>query len=664
MRLFTAFAALLCGVILTGPTAAQQGPSLAPVPPRPTLETPAATPSPGAAPLTAADVEAWLDGYMPYALQSGDIAGAVVVVVKDGQILVQKGYGYADAAKRTPVDPARTLFRPGSVSKLFTWTAVMQQVEQGKLDLDADINTYLDFKIPPGPGGKPITLRDVMTHTPGFEEAIKELIVPAGGSVPTLGAAVKRWTPGRIFAAGTTPAYSNYATAMAGYAVERASGVPFATYVEQNIFTPLGMRNASFRQPLEPRLLANMSKGYELGSGEPQPYEHIPMAPAGSLAATGTDMAAFMIAHLQNGAYGDKRILSEKTAQIMHGTGRDILPPLNRMLLGFYETNTNGRRAIAHGGDTQYFHSDLELFIDDNVGVFVSMNSSGREGVTGNIRSALFEQFADRYLPGPEPEGKVDAATAKQHAQMIAGAYWNSRRPENSLLSFLNLMGEAKVVANADGTISVSILKTFGGAPKKWREIAPFVWVDTTGDSRLAGKVVDGKVVRWGVDDYPFMVFDRSPAAKSATWLAPGLVASLVVLLLTAILWPVTAIVRRRYGQTFPLAGREALAYRLVRVGAAASALSIVAWGGAMVAMLGSLGLLSAKMDWVLWLLHILGSIGVIGGFGLAVWNAWLVWRGDRSWFGKLWSALLVLATALCLYVAVAFHLVGFGVNY
>ena len=105
-------------------------------------------PSARPAPHDTSDVDAWLDGYMPYAMETGDIAGAVVVVVKDGQVLTERGFGYADVAKRMPVDPSATLFRPGSVSKLFTWTAVMQLVEQGKLDLDADVNTYLDFKIP------------------------------------------------------------------------------------------------------------------------------------------------------------------------------------------------------------------------------------------------------------------------------------------------------------------------------------------------------------------------------------------------------------------------------------------------------------------------------------------------------------------------------------
>ena len=129
----------------------------------------------GAVPLTKADVDVWLDGFLPYALRTGDIPGAVVTVVKDGQILTARGFGFADREKRTPVDPERTLFRPGSVSKLVTWTAAMQLVEQGKLDLDKDVNTYLDFKIPEY-NGKPVTLRQLMTHTAGFEEAVKDII--------------------------------------------------------------------------------------------------------------------------------------------------------------------------------------------------------------------------------------------------------------------------------------------------------------------------------------------------------------------------------------------------------------------------------------------------------------------------------------------------------
>src|SRR5688572_4550566 len=180
--------------------------------------------APTAPELTRADAETWLDGFMPYALGSADIAGAVVVIVKDGQVLLQKGYGYADVAARKPVDPELTLFRPGSVSKLFTWTAVMQLVEQGKLDLDADVNTYLDFKVPPR-DGQPVTLRNFLTHTPGFEEQLKGLMFADPASITPLRESLARWVPTRIFAAGSTPAYSNYATALAGHIVERVSGM-------------------------------------------------------------------------------------------------------------------------------------------------------------------------------------------------------------------------------------------------------------------------------------------------------------------------------------------------------------------------------------------------------------------------------------------------------
>src|SRR6185312_765117 len=256
-----------------------------------------ATSAPGetAHDLTKADVDAWLDGYMPYALKAGEIPGAVVVVVKDGQPLTMRGFGYSDLKAQKPVDPELTLFRPGSVSKLFTWTAVMQLVQAGKLNLDTDVNTYLDFQIPPR-DGQPITLRNIMTHTAGFEEQIKTLIGYDRNTVPENEQQLKRWIPTRVYAPGTTPAYSNYATALAGYIVQRVSHEPFDEYIERHIFAPLGMTNSSFRQPLPPRLQPMMSTGYRVASGEPVPFEYIGPSPAGALSTTGADMAKFMIA--------------------------------------------------------------------------------------------------------------------------------------------------------------------------------------------------------------------------------------------------------------------------------------------------------------------------------------------------------------------------------
>src|SRR5437763_5124411 len=435
--------------------------------------------------LTRGALETWLDEYMTREQAEKKTAGAVVVVVKNGEVLLEKGYGFADLARHIPVDSERTLFRAGSVSKLFTWTAVMQLVEQGKLDLDADINGYLDFKIPPR-NGKPITLRNLMTHTPGFDEAIRALIIADPKDLPTLEAGLKHWIPPRVTDAGSTPAYSNYGAGLAGYIVQRVSGMSFDDYIEQKIFAPLSMSQATFRQPLPERFQADMSKGYKVASGEPQPFELVTLPPAGSLSISGTAMAPFMIAHLQKGAFGSGRILQEATAVEMHGTPSTMIPLLNRMLLGFYENNINGHRVITHGGDTTYFHTELNLFVDDGVGLYISVNSLGKDGAAGPIRTMLFKEFSDRYFPAPLPEGSVDAKTAKEHAQLMAGRYTFTRRTHTTFLSLLNLFGEIQVAAEKDGTITVDALKGTDEQPKKWRELAPFVWRNVAGGDRLA----------------------------------------------------------------------------------------------------------------------------------------------------------------------------------
>jgi len=664
MRILRTLITLLCAILVLGPAIAQSGPALMPESPKAEQRSPIAPTAQSPRELTATNLETWLDGFMSYALQRGGIAGGVVAVVKDGQIVLAKGYGYADADKRIPVNGERTLFRPGSVSKLFTWTAIMQLVEQGKLDLDQDVNTYLDFKIPPR-NGKPVTLRAIMTHTAGFEERVKGLITSKRENLQPLGDYYRGWVPDRIYDVGGTPAYSNYATGLAGYIIQRVSGQSFDSYIDQHILRPLGMVNSSFRQPLPPRLLANMSKGYPLASEPAEPYELVMPAPAGSLASTGEDMAKFMIAHLQNGSFGGVSILRPQTARMMHTTPHTVIPPLNRMMLGFYETNINGRRAISHGGDTQWFHSNLTLFIDDGVGLYISVNSLGKDGAAGPIRTALFKKFADRYLPGPASAGKVDPKIAAKHAGMMAGNYDNSRASASNFFAALNLLGQVKVAANDDGTITISALTDLAGAPKKWREIAPFVWLDSSGEDRLAAKVVDGEVVRFSIDEIsPFMVFDRTPWWKSSAWLLPLLYISLAALLLTALLWPVAALVRRRFKAALSLEGADRQAYRWVRIGAAATVATLAGWFALVTAVSADINLLSTAIDPWLWFLQVLSAIAFFGMVAAALWNAWRVWRGDRRWPAKAWSVVLVIAALTVLWVALTFQLIGFGTDF
>ncbi len=646
-----------------------QVPSIAPpkvVPPAGAPETGAKTPqvsAQGPHALTKDDVEAWLDGFMPYALQRGDIAGAVVAVVKDGQPLLSKGYGYADVAARKPVDPARTLFRAGSVSKLFTWTAVMQLVEQGKLELDADINTYLDFKIP-AREGKPITMRNLMTHTPGFDETARGLILLDAKQLPALGDILKYWIPPRVTVAGSTPAYSNYGAALAGYIVERVSGMPFDDYIEQKILGPLNMHQATFRQPLPKRLQADMSNGYKVGSGEPQRFEIVNVPPAGSLSVSGADMGSFMIAHLQNGASGAGRILQEKTALQMHTTANTMIPPLNRMLLGFYESNINGRRVISHGGDLEWFHSDLNLLPDDGTGIFISMNSAGKEGAAHPIRAMLFQQFMERYFPGPLPEGKVDANTAKAHAQLMAGRYALSRGSHTTFLSLLSLFGEIPVTATADGAITIPALKGGDEQPKKWREIAPFVWRNVAGGDRVAAKVENGRVTRFGYDNYPFMVFEPVPWWWSSKWLLPLWVAALAALALTALAWPFSALIRRRYGVAYGLTGKDAKAHRLVRIAALVALATMLAVTIFVFLVASDLTWAVPEMDWVIIALRLLAFLGSVAAAVIGLWNAAVVLRSDRRKLAKLWSVVLAISFLIVLYVGIVFHVFGYTANY
>jgi CubicO group peptidase (beta-lactamase class C family) len=613
--------------------------------------------------LSAADAEAWLDGYFPYALHAADIAGAVVVIVKDGQVLLEKGYGYADYGRSIPVDPKSTLFRWGSTSKLFTWTAVMQLVEQGKLDLDADVNQYLDFKIPPREG-KPITMRNIMTHTAGFEERLQGLIGIGADGVEPLDRFLKQYVPSRIFAPGETPAYSNYAAALAGYIVARVSGMPFDDYMDQHLFEPLQMPNSTFRQPLPERLKRQLSAGYQAASLPANSFEIVGPAPAGSLTSTGDDMSHFMIAHLQNGRYGSEQILKPGTAEQMHDTALTLLPQVNRMLLGFYEDNYDGHRVIAHGGDTQWFHSDMHLFIDDGVGLLVSVNSVGKDGAAQEVRSQLFHEFADRYLPGPTADGKVDAKTSAEHARMIAGRYSVSRRAESSFVSLLYLSLQATVADNGDGTISVSSAASPSGVPLRWREIAPLVWRAEHGKDLLAARVEDGRVVRFAFgEESPIEVYDRTPWPKSAGWWLPVIAISVVALLLTTLAWPASALIRRRYGAPYALTGLDARAHRWVRIAAAACALTFSGWVVLVITMKSHLDFIAKANGWIA-LLRALSPYVFVGGAAVGLWNVWIVARGRRRWWAKLWAALLAMSLSAVLWAALTFHLIFFRAGF
>ena len=608
--------------------------------------------------LTAADIESFLDGVMPLQLAREDIAGAVIAVVKDGKILFVKGYGYSDVAKRTPVSPEATLFRPGSISKLFTWTAVMQLVEQGKLDLDSDVNRYLDFKIP-DTYPKPITLRNIMTHTSGFEETDKELFLPDVKDLKPLDDYLKTHLPQRIFPPGVTPAYSNYATCVAGYIVQRVSGQPYDDYIESHILKPLGMAHTSFRQPLPDALKPLLSNGYNVASKPAKPFEVVQPWPAGSSSVSANDITRFMIAHLQDGQFESVQILRPETAQLMHSRQFENNPRLNGMALGFYEETRNGHRIIGHGGDTICFHSDLHLIPDAGLGFFISYNSAGKGEISP--RSAVWNQFLDRYFPYTPPAATM--VPNSEDVRMVSGDYIISRRSQTTILSLLTLLGELKVSQNTDGTISASAFKELSGQPKHFREIAPLLFREVNGQSLLGFKRDDsGRLVM--AIDFPFMVFQKARWFESSLFNMIILIGSLSVFALTLLLWPVAALVRRHYGRKLDLSPAERRWRLLVRMVCAVDLAFVLAFLAALSGASDDPSKLNRGLDPVLHIVELIGFVGVLGTLA-ALYNSSRFWNyRDRWWWAKIHHAGIALACLGFSWFVLHWHVLHWGLNY
>jgi len=608
--------------------------------------------------LTKADVDAWLEGYMPYALKAGGIPGAVVVVVKDGQPLTMRGFGYSDLKTQKPVDPELTLFRPGSVSKLFTWTAVMQLVQAGKLDLDKDVNTYLDFKIPPR-DGKPVTLRNIMTHTAGFAETAKYLIDFGDKKPDALGKILGRWVPDRIYGPGEMPAYSNYAASVAGYIVERVSGEPFDTYVQNHIFAPAGMTHSTFDQPLPANLKPLLSKGYKPGTSDPQPYEVIGMAPAGALSSSGADMGRFMIAHLNH------TLLNPATAQQMYANANKPYSALPAMALGFYHEDRNGLNIVGHGGDTVFFHSDLHLFLDKNVGLYISMNSIGKAGAAHSLREELLQEFADRYFPAPA-ENLPTARTAKQHGQAMSGHYVSSRAGGFNFLRLAALLGQTTASLDKDNNLVVSSITDLSGSPRKWREVGPWVWQEVNGADKLEA-VPDGKggIKMFSITPYaPIIEFLPAPASLNAGWIFPVGGIALLVLLIAALGWPVVALVRRKYKYQSDVSGRALQIHRATRATAWLYIAIALGWFLVLTAVNKDLGALNGGLDIWMRLLQVLLVVAIVGTL-VAIWNAVTIARGPgRRWVAVIWAVLIALSAVFFAWLCIDLGLLTAALNY
>ena len=608
--------------------------------------------------LTPEDVTAWLDGKIPDALNRGDLPGAVITVVHNGRILVTRGYGHAatgaDGEPQRLVD-SDTLFRIASVSKLATSISVMQLVERGELDLDTDISTYIDVSIPRRFSGD-ITLRNLLTHTAGFEERGKNLVTSESGPFD-LDKSVRQDPPVQVFAPGTTPAYSNYGMLLAGYIVEEVSGEKFEDYVQAHVLEPAGMDSSTFEQPLPERLAGRMANGYKTSGGLAQPFELIE-SPAGAMTTSGTDAGRFMLAML-NQSQGSALLKGETWRQMFNpGLGADELGTLaegKQMGLGFFDESRNGHHIVGHDGGA-VFQANLEIYPDDGAGLFIAVNGEGEDGAEA-LKDDLMSGFSDRYYPGSEPdaEDKPSVDESRRHAQVAAGTYTSSRALMTSFASIREALpsGWSSIDALDDG----HLLLRAGESVIEYEEIKPWVWRQVGGSRTLTVQVESGRVVRIG--DIP--AFSLLPITVAQRVFVPVVLGAAAVLVLLVLAWPLGA-VRRLMARRAGDGGGSRLSWwaRSARIGAGLTLVAIGAWAGAAVSLMADRTSVGPLTLHGIQILTFVGLLGIIPGVVEAV----RVLRAGGGVLRIVTALLLPIALAVVAWMALAFNLLNPDVGF
>lgn len=473
-------------------------------------------------------LEAYFDGVVKNNMSRAHSPSGVVAVMKDNQVIFTKGYGYSDFDKKIPVDPNTTLFRPGSISKLFTWVSVMQLVEQGKLDLDADVNMYLQsFQVKDSWPGQPVTLRHILTHTAGFEDAaIGHLIIKDQSRIVPLAQALAAYQPERINPPGEHVAYSNWATALAGLIVAEVSGQNFNDYVQTHIFDVLGMTHTTFVEPLPKHLIDSRAKAYTFSQGTyvETGYELVSnFGPAGAAATTATDMAKFARAILNDGSYQSQRILKASTVSQMLNEGFVHDQRVRGMGLGFikYRYGADELEVFGHDGATMAFLSHFGLSKSQNLMLFTSFSG---QPAPGELHKAIVKGFYDEFFPHTTQKSYIEKVDESKYA----GSYTSWRSNFTQLESLLRLASELKVVALADG-------ETLLIKGERYKAVDTNLFEQVNGYGRIAfQQSADGEITGFVIDGFGVQQFFRTPTAASADLTL--IIISLILIIFTAVI--------------------------------------------------------------------------------------------------------------------------------
>lgn len=480
------------------------------------------------------ELEAFVDDVM--AERIGDeVVGVTISVVEGDEAVLEKGYGYADADAGRPVDAEETVFRVGSVAKLVTWTMVMQGVEDGRLDLDADVNEYLEDSTVEVPNDydESVTLRHLGTHTAGFEYVLDPGMTDDAGDITSLEEALVENRPKQVRPPGEAVEYSNYGAMLAAHVVEEAYDTEFEEYVRSEVFDPLGMDHSTFAQPVPDNHPGELARPHSGADGEFAVEDdiYINWRPAGSLETTAPDMSAFMRAHLSDGAVDDGRILDAGTTGEMHDQHFERHPEVNNWRYGFFEQGHPDANIIGHSGGAIHFTSHLALDLDHDIGIFVAYNVRNERSMPIEVVDEIIDEL--ELQPEADPPEPTAEPRAAERAETVADEYSPTIRPESGPGQVLGLMMPMTIEADGEEIITSMI----GADERRWIETEPYVYRAVDGHDVLAFDIEDGEVQHVHQSDAPTTTFEPTPFIDRQFVSGGGLAAALLVFFFSTVGW-------------------------------------------------------------------------------------------------------------------------------
>lgn len=556
----------------------------------------------------------FIDHVLAEELAAKSTPGAAIAVVKDGEIFFAKGYGYADLEQQVPVDAEATRFRVASLSKLFTATATMQLYEQGLLSLEDAVDDYSGDRVQlQNPFDEPVTFAQLLTHTDGSTKRRIGLAADTEAKQPSLEDYLADHLPPIVYPPGKLFSYSSHSIAFLGYLVQRIADQPFVDYIDEHILQPLQMNRSSFAQP--PPHREALATGYRKVGNQFQavPYLYLNIGPGAALSSTATDMAHFMIAHLQEGQYENRRILEPESVAEMHQIHFRSHPRLPGTGYGFRERYINGLSVIGHLGSLRGYSSSLTLIPEKNIGIFIASNSFA------GIHSRVLRQFFDRYFPPSENISAVTDAELMDPSQLdldrFVGTYRDLEYPRHTIAK-LTAPYEHITIQRTDTGLEIQTPSLFFRKQRPNSQLQPIdllLFRQPEGETLTAFEADNEGNIRYAYNPvFSKMATFTKIAWHENLWFHAAFIGVAIVLFCISLwIWPLHPTLRRLRGKPFEVLAPTPLAWQ------------IAGWASLL-------------------------NLVFLGGFPLALWlyGGWKLAYG-MPWFGYIFLALPLISAVL-----------------